>query len=145
MSSDGLNAFEERRRLEILLKVGAQIASELNLERAVQIVTDAATELTGAAFGSFFYNVTNESGESYMLYTLSGVPAEAFSKFPMPRNTAVFAPTFGGEGIVRSADITQDPRYGRQAPHHGMPPGPLPVRSYLAVPVISRSGSVLGG
>ena len=63
----------------------------------------------------------------------------------MPRNTAVFAPTFSGAGIVRSADITQDPRYGRREPHHGMPAGHLPVRSYLAVPVISRNGSVMGG
>ncbi|MFK5108761.1 GAF domain-containing protein, partial [Klebsiella pneumoniae] len=27
----------------------------------------------------------------------------------------------------------------------GMPPGHLPVRSYLAVPVVSRAGHVLGG
>ena len=87
----------------------------------------------------------NERGESYLLYTLSGVPPEAFSKFPMPRNTDVFAPTFRGEGIVRSDDITKDPRYGRNAPYHGMPPGHLPVRSYLAVPVVSRAGDVLGG
>ena len=31
------------------------------------------------------------------------------------------------------------------APHHGMPKGHLPVRSYLAVPVRSRSGEVIGG
>src|SRR5205085_12585654 len=31
------------------------------------------------------------------------------------------------------------------APYHGMPKGHLPVTSYLAVPVISRSGEVLGG
>jgi signal transduction histidine kinase len=80
-----------------------------------------------------------------MLYTLSGVPREAFSKFPMPRNTAVFAPTFLGEGIVRSADITQDSRYGKNEPRRGMPEGHLPVRSYLAVPVISRTGEVIGG
>ena len=47
--------------------------------------------------------------------------------------------------MVRSADITQDPRYGTMPPHHGMPQGHLPVRSYLAVPVISRSGEVIGG
>jgi signal transduction histidine kinase len=80
-----------------------------------------------------------------MLYTLSGVPRESFAKFPMPRNTAVFAPTFDGAGIVRSADIREDARYGKSAPHYGMPKGHLPVRSYLAVPVISRSGEVLGG
>jgi len=145
MSFQGASAAEESRRLEILLKVGAEIASELDLDRAVQTVTDAATELTGAAFGSFFYNVLNEAGESYMLYTLSGVPKEAFSKFPMPRNTKVFAPTFAGEGVVRSDDIQKDPRYGHTAPHYGQPKGHLPVHSYLAVPVISRSGEVIGG
>jgi signal transduction histidine kinase len=80
-----------------------------------------------------------------MLYTLSGAPAEAFAKYPMPRKTAVFGPTFDGEGIVRSADITRDPRYGRNDPYNGMPADHLPVRSYLAVPVRLRSGEVLGG
>ena len=46
---------------------------------------------------------------------------------------------------VAIPDITQDPRYGNNAPHHGMPEGHLPVKSYLAVPVVSRSGEVLGG
>jgi GAF domain-containing protein len=80
-----------------------------------------------------------------MLYSLSGVPREAFSKFPMPRATAVFQPTFRGDGTIRSDDILKDPRYGKSKPHYGMPKGHLPVRSYLAVPVTSRSGEVLGG
>jgi PAS domain S-box-containing protein len=80
-----------------------------------------------------------------MLYTISGVPREEFSKFPMPRNTQIFAPTFAGEGTVRSANIHKDPRYGHNAPYHGMPAGHLPVVSYLAVPVVTRDGNVLGG
>jgi PAS domain S-box-containing protein len=136
---------EETRHLETLNRVGAQLAAELDLEKLVQTVTDAGVALSGAEFGAFFYNLINESGESYTLYTLSGVPREAFSKFPMPRNTAVFSPTFRGEGVVRSDDITQDPRYGRNTPYKGMPEGHLPVRSYLAIPVMSRSGDVLGG
>jgi PAS domain S-box-containing protein len=136
---------EERRALEILNRAGSALTKESDLHRLVQIVTDAGVELTGAQFGAFFYNVQDERGESYMLYTLSGAPAEAFSKFPMPRNTEVFAPTFNGEGIVRSDDITKDPRYGRNAPRKGMPEGHLPVRSYLAVPVVGRDGRVLGG
>jgi PAS domain S-box-containing protein len=136
---------ERTRALEILNRAGADLARENDLEKVVQLVTDAGVELTGAQFGAFFYNVVNPSGESYMLYTLSGVPREAFSKFPMPRNTAVFAPTFLGEGIVRSADITQDSRYGKNKPRRGMPEGHLPVRSYLAVPVISRTDEVIGG
>jgi PAS domain S-box-containing protein len=136
---------EETRALEILNRAGSALAAETDLHRLVQIITDAGVELTGAEFGAFFYNVLDKAGESYMLYTLSGVPREKFERFPMPRNTAVFGPTFKGEGIVRSHDITKDPRYGHNAPYHGMPEGHLPVRSYLAVPVISRTNEVIGG
>jgi PAS domain S-box-containing protein len=136
---------QDRRTLEILNRAGSALALETDRHRVVQIVTDAGVDLTGAQFGAFFYNVVNEKGESYLLYTISGVPAEEFSKFPMPRNTEIFAPTFAGTSIVRSADITKDPRYGHNHPHRGMPKGHLPVRSYLAVPVVSRSGAVLGG
>jgi serine phosphatase RsbU (regulator of sigma subunit) len=80
-----------------------------------------------------------------MLYALSGAPREAFDRFPMPRNTAIFAPTFAGAGIVRLDDVTADPRYGHSEPYHGMPDGHLPVRSYLAVPVVTSDGEVAGG
>lgn len=134
-----------RARAELLNQVGVLINSELDGQKLAQRVTDLATRLLGAEFGSFFHNVVDDAGESYLLYTLSGAPHEAFSKFPMPRNTAVFGPTFRGEGIIRSDDITKDSRYGRNAPYNGMPEGHLPVRSYLAAPVISRFGNVAGG
>ena len=136
---------EDARVLETLNRVGGALAAEMNLERIMQAVTDAATELTGARFGAFFRNVVDSSGESYLLYTLSGASREAFEKFGTPRNTALFAATFAGEGPVRLDDVTEDPRYGRNAPNRGMPVGHLPVRSYLAVPVRSRSGEVIGG
>ena len=87
----------------------------------------------------------SDAGESYMLYTLSGVERSAFERFPMPRNTDIFAPTFNGEGIVRLDDVLDDPRYGRNDTYHGMPEGHLPVRSYLAVPVMTSDGEVAGG
>ncbi|WP_207460772.1 response regulator [Azospirillum sp. SYSU D00513] len=131
--------------LAIINRAGTAITAELDLDRLTRTVTDAGVALTGAQFGAFFYNVQDEKNGHYMLYTLSGVEREAFSRFPMPRNTQVFAPTFAGEGVVRSDDITADPRYGHNAPYRGMPEGHLPVRSYLAVPVRSRSGEVIGG
>jgi PAS domain S-box-containing protein len=136
---------EARRTAELLNQVGPNLTAELDSEKLTQSVTDLATALVGAEFGAFFHNVVNEKGESYMLYTLSGVPREAFANFPMPRNTDVFGPTFRGEGVVRCDDITKDPRYGKNVPHHGMPDGHLPVRSYLAASVVARSGEVLGG
>ncbi|NNC48171.1 MAG: GAF domain-containing protein [Sphingomonas sp.] len=136
---------EERQTLEMLNQTGEVIAGELDLDQVVQEVTDAGVKLTGAQFGAFFYNVNDPDGASYMLYTLSGVERDAFDKFPMPRKTEIFAPTFDGMGVVRSDDITTDRRYGRNAPYNGMPEGHLPVTSYLAVPVKSRSGEVIGG
>ncbi|HEY2001406.1 MAG TPA: GAF domain-containing protein, partial [Acidobacteriaceae bacterium] len=133
------------RKLELVVQTGLLLTRTSHLESIVQSATDAGRQLCGAQFGAFFYNVVNAQGESYQLYTLSGVPREKFAAFPMPRNTLVFAPTFEGKGIVRSADITKDPRYGQNLPHFGMPKGHLPVRSYLAVPVTSQSGEVLGG
>ena len=136
---------EERRILEILNETGKLLASQLDLQSLVQAVTDAATQLSGAQFGSFFYNVTDENGDAFLLYTLSGAPREAFANFGNPRATALFGPTFRGEPPIRLDDVLADPRYGALPPHHGMPKGHLPVRSYLAVPVKSRSGEVIGG
>jgi PAS domain S-box-containing protein len=136
---------EQNEVVETVNRLGRLLSAELDQHKLVQAVTDAATELTGAQFGSFFYNVLNEEGASYMLYTLSGVPREAFSHFPMPRATDLFGPTFRGEGTIRIDDVREDPRYGKSAPYYGMPPGHLPVVSYLAIPVLSRSGDVIGG
>ncbi len=136
---------QESKALEVLNQTAAQVAAELDISNVVQLVTDAGVELTGARFGAFFYNTVNEAGDSLMLYTLSGADRADFERFGHPRATPVFAPTFKGEGVVRSDDITADPRYGKNAPNRGMPEGHLPVRSYLAVPVVSRSGEVIGG
>jgi PAS domain S-box-containing protein len=136
---------EQAATLELLNETGTIIGSTLELESLLQAVTDSTTKLSGAEFGAFFYNTTDENGDSYMLYTLSGAPRQAFERFGQPRATPLFAPTFHGEGPIRLEDVLADPRYGKMAPHHGMPAGHLPVRSYLAMPVISRTGEVIGG
>jgi PAS domain S-box-containing protein len=136
---------DETRILDHLNRSGQSLAATLDLNTLLQTVTDSGRALTGAQFGAFFYNGKNENGDALMLYTLSGAPREAFDQFGHPRATPVFKPTFDGDAPVRSDDITKDPRYGKMAPHHGMPKGHLPVRSYLAAPVVSRSGEVLGG
>lgn len=132
---------EQAENLATLNRVGQTLAAELDLRKLVQGVTDAGVTLTGAQFGAFFYNLTDRDPDGYRLHVLSGAPHEAFAEFPMPRMTGVFGPTFAGRGVVRAGDITRDGRYGQLG---GMPAGHLPVRSYLAVPVTSRSGEVLG-
>ncbi|HEY3057538.1 MAG TPA: ATP-binding protein [Chloroflexota bacterium] len=104
---------DETRLVETLRSVGETLAAELDLARLVQAATDAATEVTGAEFGAFFYNHVDEHGEPSTLHARSGTPPDGFGELP----------TSPG----------------------GMPDGHLSVRSYLAVPVVSRSGAVLGG
>jgi signal transduction histidine kinase/ActR/RegA family two-component response regulator len=136
---------EETRRLELLNSTGTMFLSKLDLQALLQAVVDAATELSGARFGAFFYNTTDPDSDSFTLCLLSGAPREAFARFGQPRATPLFAPTFRGEGIIRCADVLQDPRYGQMPPASGMPAGHLPVRSYLAVPVVTQAGEVIGG
>ncbi len=134
-----------RREAEMLHEVACELSAELDQQALVHKATEVGCKLTGAEFGAFFFNTVGDDGEKYLLYALAGALREAFESFGLPRNTALFGPTFRGEGVVRLADVLEDPRYGQEAPHDGMPPGHLPVRSYLAVPVKSRSGEVLGG
>jgi len=136
---------EARRTAELLNQVAPRLAAQLDIHKLVQEVTDIATALVGAEIGSFFHNVINEEGKSSIVHTDSGALREAFTGLPMPRNTGFFGPTFRGEGVVRCDDLTQDPLHGRNSPYCGMSKGHLTIHSYLAAPVISRSGEVLGG
>jgi PAS domain S-box-containing protein len=141
---------EERLHEEVAINqtisaVGARLTAELDLGALVQRLIEDITRLSGAAFGAFFYNDVGQGAQPLSLYALAGVDRATFERMAMPRrDSAVFAATFRDEQLVRSDDITKDERYGRNAPHDGIPEGHPPVRSYLAVPVVSRSGELLG-
>jgi signal transduction histidine kinase/CheY-like chemotaxis protein len=136
---------EETRLLDLLNRAGSEIAATLDLQTLLQTVTDAATELSGARFGAFFYNGADERGQALRLHTVAGAPREAFEGFESPRATALLGPIFDGAAPLRIDDVLADPRYGRTAPHHGLPPGHPPVRSFMAVAVVSPSGEAIGG
>jgi signal transduction histidine kinase/CheY-like chemotaxis protein len=135
---------EERRILELLNQTGTKLASKLDLGSVAQTIADAATQLSGAQFGAFFYG-TGEDGGAFSLSALSGAPREGFETFGDPSATPIVAATFRGEGVIRIADVREDPRYGPMAPRHGLPYGYPPLCSYLAVSVVVPSGRVIGG
>ncbi|AWB25114.1 PAS domain S-box protein [Methylobacterium currus] len=124
-------------------RLGTALASELDRQRLGDTVVEAATHLTGAAYGALFERVPEspDGPEHWRLLSLTGAPREAFTRFGLPRVTTLFSHTFAARGVVLSEDVTADPRYGS---HGGMPQGHLPVRSYLAVPVVSGDGVILG-
>lgn len=127
---------------ELLLSAGKILSGNLDLRSILQKVTDITTQLTGAQFGAFFYNSRDADDE----YFVSGASRDDFRDMPLPRKTAVFQTTLSGKATLRSDDIRQDVRFGKNPPHYGMPRGHLPVVSYLAVPINSPSGGdAIGG
>jgi PAS domain S-box-containing protein len=143
----------ETRTLEVINRTGVALASELRVERLAQTATSAGVEITGAQFGAFFYNAGSNDSEEHRLGAFVTTPRGVFASFPMLHDTTIFRTIFRGSGPIRSNDILNDPRYPMDDPgdrpkdgsHHGGPADHPPVRSYLAVPVVSHSGDVLGG
>lgn len=136
---------DETRALELLNRVGRQLIATLDLKSIVQAVTDAGTQISGARFGAFFYNADDERGGRLLGYAVSGLPRQAMGRFGRPDTADVFASSPGGYQPVRSDDLPHDAALGASSPHRLLLVTDTPVRSYLAVPVVSRSGDIIGG
>lgn len=141
----------ETAALEVLNRTGSALASELDVDRIVQSVVDAGVVLAGAQVGAFFYHEDNGVKDahgnemaSYKLSALSGISSDTYAKFAAVQNTKLLTPTFKNGISIRSADITADPHYAKIAPHDPLPEGHPQVRSYMAVPVVSRTGAING-
>jgi PAS domain S-box-containing protein len=130
-----------RDEAETLNEIGRTLAGELDLQRLVQSVTDAATRLTAAQFGAFFYHAADEGGGSFRLSTLSGTAPRSFEQGGLAGGEGMFERVFRGGSVVRVGDARA---HGEGGGVEGGAPE-LSARSYLAVPVVSRAGQVLGG
>ncbi len=131
---------DEARVLDLLNNTGVALASKLDLQSLVQAATDAATELSGAQVGAFFHTNIGEDGGSHMLHTRSGTSRGTFEDLEPHQAKALFGPTLRGQAPIRSDDLSSDPRYA-----HLESGSEAHLRSFMAVPVISRSGEVIGG
>lgn len=130
--------------LELLNSIGKLILGNLDANSLLQQVTDATTKITGAAFGAFFYNTTDVDGDPFLLYTLSGMSKTAFEQLGMSKRTDVFKTGFEGTKGIRVDDLKTDPMYEVLDPELDLELPDFEVRSYLAVPVVSSSGQVVG-
>lgn len=131
-------------RLEVLHDLGKELSGELDVTVLAQKVIDTATRLSGAQAGAFFYHLPGDGNEILTFYALSGVSREVFARLPLPRMTALLGPAFGGDHVVRIDDINEHESYGKTGPHFGIPPGHVPVTSFLAVPVRGHNGRRIG-
>jgi PAS domain S-box-containing protein len=135
---------EETRLLELLNDSGTAIAGQLDVRSLAHTLTAAATQLSGAAFGVFYYNAGLEKAEAALeLYALAGISRDELARLAPPGEVPLFDPALHGGAAVRFADLGEDARRAGLSAGPGAPPGPG-VRSYLAVPVKARSGETLG-
>ena len=135
---------QNEKRLRLLVETGILLASERSLDVIVQAALDACLHLCSARYGAFFYNNIGNENQSYSLYKEAGPDLNIFASFPDPHCTEIPKDSFLNQLIVRSPDITLDPRFTENFPFAALSPNHPPVRSYLAVPVRSRAGESLG-
>ena len=134
---------EQAERMQHLEEAGAAITAGLDFEQTVQAVTDEGTRLVEAEYGCFLSNTLDLTPEAQHLDTFSLNVPPVFRDLPSAGNEGLYLPVFRGAGPVRVDDVIGDARSG--PPSLIDPQGRQPMRSFMGVPVISGSGSVLGG
>lgn len=131
--------------LEIINETNLSLPSHLDRQSIVQVVTDAGRKLCGAQGGAFLDKGGDPIGGPSRPTAWSGTAREALAQLSGAEHLPIFGPQLWGRGPVRLEDITKDPRYANGGLHGAMPAGLVAWRSYLAVPIVSRSDEVLGG
>ena len=121
---------DETRVLELLNNTGAALASTLDLPALLQETVDAATRISGARFGAFYYHDDTAAPDADALPA-----ARAVSGISLRLADAIAAELRLGPA-TRQNDLLAAPETGAD--------GAPPLRSCLSLPVNSRAGLPLG-
>jgi len=140
---------ERAEELAQLNRIASALTSEFDLQRLLQMITDAARKVTAAQYAAFFL-IPEISGDndnksvnkvSFNLAAISGATQgieKHFRHLGPVEGIGVLQPVFWeGESIVVD-DVHADKRYV------GVPLGHIPVRSFLGVQMRTREGTILG-
>ncbi len=134
----------ETAALEVLNRTGRALAAELDVDRLIESVVEAAVLLTGAQAGAYFSNRGDADNagaraEEYGLYN-SGGARTAFAKLPIG---AICAAVFEQDRVLRFDDIAEDPEFGASSEENHAQDRAR-IRSVMAIPVSSRNGQIQG-
>ncbi|MGK5071432.1 hybrid sensor histidine kinase/response regulator [Janthinobacterium sp. ZB1P44] len=122
---------DETRVLELLNNTGAALASTLDLPALLQETVDAATRISGARFGAFYYDDAADLHDDP-----DALPAARAINGISLRQADAIATELRQGAAMRQNDLQAAP----EASAGGAPP----LRSCLSLPVSSRSGLLLG-
>ncbi|HYK84794.1 MAG TPA: GAF domain-containing protein [Ktedonobacteraceae bacterium] len=140
---------ERAEELAQLNRIAIALTSEFDLQRLLQMITDAARNVTAAQYATFFLipGLAEKQTETlpdkinFHLAAISGAtPAieKHFRRLGSVEGKGILQPVFwAGESVVVD-DVHNDPRY------IGVPRGHIPVQSFLGVQLRTREGDILG-
>jgi serine phosphatase RsbU (regulator of sigma subunit) len=129
----------ERDRLERLLLRLPSLLAELDPERLTTGVVDAARELTGARFGVVLPAASERATVRFV-----GLTREDFAEPPAVGRAPVLAGALVTGQTLRVDDVAAWAQSEETARSYGILADGRLVRSWLATPVRSRDGGVLG-
>jgi signal transduction histidine kinase len=141
------NLQQQAEELAQLNRIAIALTSELDLQRLLQMMTDAARKLTSAQYATFFLipEITGVNPPTnkavFTLAAISGANekiAEHFRRLGPVEGVGLLQPVFWGESSILVDDVLNDARY------IGIPRGHIPVRSFLGVRLRTREGTPLG-
>jgi signal transduction histidine kinase len=139
---------ERAEELAQLNRIAIALTSEFDLQRLLQMITDAARKVTAAEYAAFFL-IPELTGPPparrsrraiFHLAAISGEHGveEHFRHVGPVEGVGVLHPVFWQGTSVVVDDVLADRRYV------GIPRGHIPVRSFLGVQLRTREGSILG-
>lgn len=132
-----------------LNRIAIALTSEFDLQRLLQMITDAARRVTAAQYAAFFLTpeIAGDSPQQSMnkvifnLAAISGATPSIekhFRHLGPVEGIGVLQPVFWEGTSVVVDDVHEDIRYV------GVPRGHIPVRSFLGVQLRTREGTTLG-
>jgi PAS domain S-box-containing protein len=121
-----------RARFDAVREASLAMAEAADVPTVLQQIVDRARAIAGARYAAL--GIASPQGVTFDPFVFSGLPPNEVAAIGrLPRPVGLLAP--GGEAI-RVRDLSRDPRFG------GFPPGHPPMTSFMAVPIVSRSGRV---
>lgn len=132
MDLSAIDAARQRR----LIEVGRALVARLDLEGVLEMVLDAARELTGARYAAL--GILDEGKRELDRFLTLGIEGDPRTTIgDLPRGRGVLGELIRNPEPLRLADVGAHPR------SHGFPPGHPPMRTFLGAPIRIR-GEVWG-
>ena len=121
----------DESRLRRLIEVGRTLVARLDLEGVLEMVLDAARELTGARYAAL--GILDESKHELERFLTLGIDEETHAAIgDLPRGHGVLGELVRHPEPLRLSDMRNHPRA------YGFPPGHPTMRTFLGVPIRIR-------